>query len=91
VTNFLRVSLVRGAAHYAHLLFAGKVAVEDVPLLDRLAREGLAAAPRHVPGWARDLSYLTAFMSYAAFLGESDLATERRRLEDQIAAAESDL
>ena len=30
-------------------------------------------------------------MSYAAFLGRSDLAAEQRRLDDQIAQAEGDL
>jgi hypothetical protein len=47
--------------------------------------------PIYLPAWAKDLSYLTAFMSYAAFLGRSDLAAEQRRMEDQIAAAEADL
>ncbi len=49
-------------------LFAGKLAVEDVPLFDRLLREGLAIEPRYVATWANDLSYLTALMGYAAFL-----------------------
>jgi hypothetical protein len=44
-----------------------------------------------MPDWARDLSYLTAFMSYTAFLGRSDLVAEQRRLEDQLARAEEDL
>ena len=44
-----------------------------------------------LPEWARDLSYLTAFMSYSAFLGECDLSVERRRYEDLIAHAEEDL
>jgi hypothetical protein len=30
-------------------------------------------------------------MSYAAFLGRSDLVAEQRRLDDQIAQAEGDL
>jgi hypothetical protein len=47
--------------------------------------------PRYVPAWAKDLSYLTAFMSYAAFLGETDLSDDRRRYEDLIAHAEGDL
>lgn len=91
VTNFLRIALVKGQSSFARLLFAGKLAVEDVPLFDRLVREGLAVEPKFFPQWARDLSYLTAFMSYAAFLGESDLSVERRRYEDQLARAEGDL
>jgi uncharacterized protein (TIGR02421 family) len=91
VTNFLRIALTRGQSNLAHWLFAGKLAVEDVPLFDRLVREGLAAPPRYLPGWARDLSYLTAFMSYAAFLGECDLSAERRRFEDALTRAEGEL
>ena len=37
------------------------------------ARGDGAARPTYLPEWARDLSYLTAFMSYSAFLGECDL------------------
>lgn len=88
VTNFLRIALVKGQSQFVPLLFAGKIAIEDVPLFERLRREGLVEAPMFLPTWARDLSYLTAFMGYAAFLGESDLGAERRRYEDQVARAE---
>ena len=91
VTNFLRIALTGGQTQLAHWLFAGKLAVEDVPLFDRLVREGMATPPRFLPTWARDLSYLTAFMSYAAFLGECDLSAERRRFEDALTRAEGDL
>jgi uncharacterized protein (TIGR02421 family) len=91
VTNFLRIALTRGKSRYARWLFAGKLAVEDVPLFERLVDEGLAIEPRYVPAWATDLSYLTAFMSYAAFLGESDLSVERRRLEDALSRAEAEM
>jgi uncharacterized protein (TIGR02421 family) len=91
VTNFLRVALVKGHLDYVPLFFAGKVEVEDVPLFGRLLREGAVRAPDYLPDWARDLSYLTAFMSYAAFLGECDLDAERRRYEDLIARAEDEM
>ncbi len=91
VTNFLRVALVKGHLEYVPLFFAGKIEVEDVPLVGRLVREGLARPPEHLPDWARDLSSLTAFMSFSAFLGECDLVPERRRYEDLIARAEDEL
>ena len=34
VTNFLRIALTRGQSGLARQLFAGKLAVEDVPLFD---------------------------------------------------------
>ena len=91
MTNFLRIALTKGQSQLVRLLFAGKLAVDDAPLFDRLAREGVLAEPIYLPAWAKDLSFLTAFMSYTAFLGRSDLAAEQRRLEDQLARAEEDL
>jgi uncharacterized protein (TIGR02421 family) len=90
VTNFLRIALVKGQTEFVRLLFAGKLAVEDVPLFGRLLREGLVREPAFLPAWAQDLAYLTAFMAYAAFLGECDLSAERRRYEDQVGRAEDD-
>jgi uncharacterized protein (TIGR02421 family) len=87
VTNFLRIALTRGQSGLARHLFAGKLAVEDVPLFDRLLQEGLATQGQYVATWANDLSYLTALMGYAAFLTESDLASERRRFDDALGRA----
>jgi uncharacterized protein (TIGR02421 family) len=91
VTNFLRIALVKGQSQMVRLLFAGKLSVDDIPLFDRLAREGLLCEPIYLPKWAKDLSYLTAFMSYTVFLGRSQLAADERRLEDHIARAETDM
>jgi hypothetical protein len=88
VTNFLRIALVKGQTEFVRLLFAGKLAVEDVPLFGRLLREGLVREPLFVPAWAQDLAYLTAYMAYSAFLGEGDLSAERRRYDDQCHRAE---
>jgi uncharacterized protein (TIGR02421 family) len=87
VTNFLRIALTQGKGRLVRALFAGKLAVEDVPLIDRLIEEKLAIEPLHVPNWAGDLSYLTALMAYAAFLGQSDLTAERRRFDDACGRA----
>jgi uncharacterized protein (TIGR02421 family) len=87
VTNFLRIALTHGQSGLARHLFAGKLAVEDIPLFDRLLREGLATEARYVATWANDLSYLTALMGYAAFLTESDLGSERRRFDDAMGRA----
>jgi uncharacterized protein (TIGR02421 family) len=91
VTNFMRVALVKGHVELVRMFFAGKIGLDDVPLFGRLMREGIVSEPRYLPAWARDLSYLTAFMSYSAFLGECDLTVERRRYEDLIAHAEEEM
>jgi uncharacterized protein (TIGR02421 family) len=91
VTNFLRIALTKGKSQLVRLLFVGKIAIEDIPLFDRLVREGVASEPVYLPAWAQDLSYLTAFMSYTVFFGRSDLTAEQRRLDDQVARAEAEL
>ena len=91
VTNFLRVALVKGNSGAAPLFFVGKIAVEDVPLFGRLVRAGIVRAPEHLPTWARDLSYLTAYMSYAAFLNECDLDAEARVYDDLTSRAEDEM
>ena len=90
VTNFLRVALVKGHVDYVRLFFCGKIDATDVPLFGHLRDEGLVADARYMPGWARDLSYLTAFMSFTAFLGETDMSEARRRYEDLVVAAEAE-
>ena len=90
VTNFLRVALVKGHVDYVRLFFCGKIDATDVPLFGHLRDEGLIADPRYLPAWARDLSYLTAFMSFTAFLGETDMSEARRRYEDLVVAAETE-
>jgi uncharacterized protein (TIGR02421 family) len=91
VTNFLRVALVKGNLGAAPLLFVGKISVEDVPLFGRLQREGIVRGPLHLPAWARDLSYLTAFMSYAAFLSECDLEAEARVYDALTSRADDEM
>lgn len=91
VTNFLRIALTKGKSHLVRLLFVGKLGVDDIPLFDRLVREGVVNEPQFQPAWSRDLSFLTAFMSYTAFLGRSDLQVDQRRLEDLVARAESEM
>jgi uncharacterized protein (TIGR02421 family) len=88
VSNFLRATLVRGRADFVATLFAGKLDLGDIPILAQLAREGAVAAPRYLPAWARDLRFLTAYMSYSAFLNQTDLDATRAYYDDLIARAE---
>jgi uncharacterized protein (TIGR02421 family) len=77
VANFLRVAVTHGRSDYVRLLFAGKLALDDVPALGVLEEAGLVAEPRYLPPWARDLRFLTAYMSFSSFLQETDLDATR--------------
>jgi uncharacterized protein (TIGR02421 family) len=90
VSNFLRVTITKGHSEYVALLFTGKLDLEDVPMLAHLSREGLIDPPRFLPPWARDLRFLTAYMSYSAFLHQTDLVAERRYYEGIIDRAAAD-
>jgi uncharacterized protein (TIGR02421 family) len=90
VSNFLRVAITKGHPEYVPLLFVGKLDLDDIPLIAHLAARGLVAPPRYLPRWARDLGFLTAYMSYSAFLNQTDLVAERRYYEGIIERAAAD-
>jgi uncharacterized protein (TIGR02421 family) len=89
VSNFLRVAITKGHPEYVALLFVGKLDLDDIPLVSHLAQAGLIEPPRYVPRWARDLAFLTAYMSYSTFLNQTDLVAERRYYEGIIERAEA--
>jgi uncharacterized protein (TIGR02421 family) len=89
VSNFLRVALTHGRADFVEVLFAGKLDLGDIPILAELRREGALAPPVYLPPWARDLRFLTAYMSYSAFLNQTDLAATRAHVEELIRRAEA--
>lgn len=89
VSNFLRVAITHGHFDFVEVLFSGKLELADVPILAQLRRAGALAPPRYLPAWARDLRFLTAYMSYSAFLNQTDLAATRAYYEDLIARAEA--
>lgn len=81
VHNFLRAAVAAGRTDCLHLLFCGKLAIEDLPALGRLAAAGLVRAPPFLPPWASDLRFLVAYLAYSAFLNRVNLAELRRHLD----------
>lgn len=77
VHNFLRAVVQLGRIDCLHLLFCGKLDIEDVPALALLAAEGLCRYPRFLPPWASDLRFLTSYLAYSAFLNQVDLVAVR--------------
>ena len=90
VSNFLRVAITKGHPSYVPLLFVGKLDLDDIPMIAHLHSEGLVDAPAFLPRWARDLGFLTAYMSYSAFLNETDLTAEHLYYDRIIELAEAD-
>jgi uncharacterized protein (TIGR02421 family) len=77
VHNFLRAVVQLGRIDCLHLLFCGKLDIEDVPALAMLAAEGMCEYPRFLPPWAADLRFLASYLAYSAFLNQVDLSAVR--------------
>jgi uncharacterized protein (TIGR02421 family) len=71
--NFMRAAVRSGRAELLPFLFAGKLHVDDVPLLYRKYREGIIDPPRHLPPQFRDLNGIAVWMSFSSFLNQVDL------------------
>ncbi|QDU83004.1 hypothetical protein Pla163_00990 [Planctomycetes bacterium Pla163] len=68
VSDFLRSVVSLGRTDGLQLLFCGKLDVDDIPALARLAELGLCRPPLYLPPWASDHRYLVTFLAYTSFL-----------------------
>lgn len=71
--NFMRAAIRAGKPQLIPFLFAGKLHVNDVPLLYQKHKEGIVDAPIHLPPQFRDLNGLAVWMSFSSFLNTIDL------------------
>jgi uncharacterized protein (TIGR02421 family) len=85
--NFLTTAIAAGKPEYARWLFAGKVALEDVPVLAERAHEGLVRAPRHVPPMFQDLNGLAIWLGISAFWGNLRRAPMQQHFKKLMDAA----
>lgn len=67
--NFLTSAIAEGRADLIRWLFAGKVTLDDIPLLASRAHEGLVQPPRYVPEIFQDLNGLAIWLGISAFWG----------------------
>ncbi len=64
---FIRSAIQHGRLDLVPLLFVGKVAHEDVPVLARRVSDGVVRPPRYLPPMFRDLNGLAIWMAYSTF------------------------
>ncbi|HEX4445246.1 MAG TPA: flavohemoglobin expression-modulating QEGLA motif protein [Polyangiaceae bacterium] len=64
---FIRSAVMHGRIDLVPLLFVGKVAHEDVPVLARRIQDGVVRPPRYVPPMFRDLNGLAIWMAHSNF------------------------
>lgn len=73
IYNFIRFTISQHRVDMVPLLFSGKLALDDLPLLSDLREHGLLTPPVYLPPPFRDLSALSAWMSFSLFLNKFDL------------------
>jgi uncharacterized protein (TIGR02421 family) len=91
IHGYLHVAVPRGRLDDVARLFVGKIALEDLPALRELEMEGVLAAPKHMPPWARDLRFLAAYLAYSTFLKRIDLSTLQAYFGSSFASEDSEV
>jgi uncharacterized protein (TIGR02421 family) len=71
--NFMRAAIRAGKAELIPFLFAGKLHVDDVPLIYQKYKEGIIDAPLFLPPQFQDLNGVAVWMSFSSFLNLVDL------------------
>lgn len=87
VHNLLRTIVVTGRADCLRLLFCGKLDLEDLPALCRLANDGQCLLPKYLPPWAEDQRFLVTYLAYSAFLNRVKLDSVQTHYRAMMADA----
>jgi hypothetical protein len=69
----MRTAIRAGKPQIVPFLFAGKVRVEDVPLLYRKHLEGIIDPPKYLPPQFRDMNGVAVWMSFSSFFNQVNL------------------
>jgi len=67
---FIRSAIQHDRLDLIPMLFVGKVAHEDVPVLARRVSDGVVKPPRYLPPMFRDLNGLAIWMAYSTFFSQ---------------------
>jgi uncharacterized protein (TIGR02421 family) len=84
---FVRSAIQHDRVDLVPLLFVGKVAHEDVPVLARRVADGVVRPPKYLPPMFRDLNGLAIWMAYSTFfsqLGGDAIAEHYARLFERV-------
>lgn len=80
IYNFIRFAISQHRIDAIPLLFAGKLVLDDVPLLRELRDQDILTAPVYLPLPFRDLAALSAWMSFSLFLNKFNLGEIQKKL-----------
>lgn len=82
--NFIRSSIGIGKPEMIPFLFAGKVTLEDVPVLYEYSKIGLIDKPRFIPPQFSDLNGIAVWMAFSNFLNTMNLGKISNNLKQNI-------
>lgn len=71
--NFLCFAIAERRIDLIPLLFAGKLRLEDIPLLVAVRDEGFLEEPTYLPPQFRDLAALSSWLSFSLYLTKFDM------------------
>ncbi|MGZ9899438.1 flavohemoglobin expression-modulating QEGLA motif protein [Shewanella gaetbuli] len=76
--NFIRSAITTGLPELIPMLFLGKLAIEDIPVLFQAYQQGIIAGPKYLPPMFADISGLYAWFGFASGIGNIDLKGVQR-------------
>jgi len=68
VHNFFRSAVEKSRDDALRLVFAGKIDLDDIPVLLKMKQDGLIKDPKYIPPWADDLNYLICYFAFSVFI-----------------------
>jgi uncharacterized protein (TIGR02421 family) len=75
VHTFLRKAIASHRPVLIERMFAGRIHLSDVLMLEAEFESGLIAPPKYLPRWARDVPTLAAYLAFAAVAYRIDVGT----------------
>lgn len=84
IYNFMRMAIKEGKSDLIPLLFAGKVTLEELPILKEYQDLGVIAQPKYLPPQIKDMNGLAIWMAFSNFLNRmklEDILLEKKNLE----------
>lgn len=84
IYNFMRSAIQEGRADLIPFLFAGKVTLEELPVLHQYFQEGVISMPKYIPPQIKDLNGIGVWLAFSEFINGmkiQDILTENKNLE----------
>ena len=70
VHNFFRSAVEKSRDDALRMVFAGKIDLDDIPILIKMKQDGLINDPKYIPPWADDLNYLICYFAFSVFMDD---------------------